>query len=141
MYFIKVEDSFDAAHFLAGYHGKCSNLHGHRWRVEIEVSGDLVSDDPHLNGMIIDFGELKADLKRETERFDHQFIIQKESLKDTTVQALQEEGFSLVEVMFRPTAENFAKYFFDKIAEKGYQVKKAWVYETPNNAACYEAES
>ena len=38
MYTLKTEHSFDAAHFLYGYEGKCSNIHGHRWRVVLEVS-------------------------------------------------------------------------------------------------------
>ena len=33
MYILKTESSFDSAHFLSGYEGKCSNLHGHRWRI------------------------------------------------------------------------------------------------------------
>ena len=37
MYSVRTEGSFDAAHFLANYQGKCRNLHGHRWRVIIEV--------------------------------------------------------------------------------------------------------
>lgn len=40
MYTLKTEHSFDAAHFLYGYEGKCSNIHGHRWRVVAEVSSD-----------------------------------------------------------------------------------------------------
>ena len=36
MYKIRIEESFDSAHFLAGYDGKCSNLHGHRWRIVME---------------------------------------------------------------------------------------------------------
>ena len=37
MYYLKTEQSFDAAHFLKGYAGKCHNLHGHRWRVIVEI--------------------------------------------------------------------------------------------------------
>ena len=37
MYILKTEASFDSAHFLAGYNGKCSNLHGHRWKIVLEV--------------------------------------------------------------------------------------------------------
>ena len=37
MYILKTEASFDSAHFLAGYDGKCSNLHGHRWKIILEV--------------------------------------------------------------------------------------------------------
>ena len=38
MYYLTVENSFDSAHFLHGYEGKCSNLHGHRWRVVVDVA-------------------------------------------------------------------------------------------------------
>ena len=37
MYQLKTEADFDSAHFLSGYTGKCSNIHGHRWHVEIEI--------------------------------------------------------------------------------------------------------
>ena len=37
MYYLKTEQSFDSAHFLAGYNGKCRNIHGHEWRVVIEI--------------------------------------------------------------------------------------------------------
>lgn len=40
MYILKTEQSFDSAHFLAGYEGKCRNLHGHRWKIEAEVWAD-----------------------------------------------------------------------------------------------------
>ena len=53
------------------------------------------------------------------------------------LEALDEEGFHLVKVPFRPTAENFSEYFFRKMEEKGYPVKRAVVYETPNNCAAY----
>ena len=38
MYYLKTESSFDSAHFLKGYNGKCRNLHGHRWRVVVEIA-------------------------------------------------------------------------------------------------------
>ena len=56
MYTLKTEHSFDAAHFLYGYEGKCSNIHGHRWRVVAEVSSDQQANDDerddgeHLDG-------------------------------------------------------------------------------------------
>lgn len=40
MYYLKTESSFDSAHFLKGYDGKCRNLHGHRWRVVVEIAAD-----------------------------------------------------------------------------------------------------
>ena len=48
-----------------------------------------------------------------------------------------DEAIKLIEVDFRSTAENFSKYFFDRMSEKGYDVRCATVYETPNNCASY----
>ena len=102
MYILKTEHSFDAAHFLYGYEGKCSNIHGHRWRVVLEVCTEDLQEDGQNRGMYVDFGDLKR------------------------------------EFPFRPTAENMAKYFHEKMQQAGYRVKRVTVYETPNNAACYE---
>ena len=43
MYMLQTEQSFDAAHFLKGYKGKCSNIHGHRWRVVVSISSEKLS--------------------------------------------------------------------------------------------------
>ncbi|MCD7777623.1 MAG: 6-carboxytetrahydropterin synthase [Clostridiales bacterium] len=140
MYTIKTMNSFDSTHFLKGYEGKCSNIHGHRWTVEIEVKGEDLSTDKQTRGMLCDFSTLKSDVKRETDFFDHTFIIEKGSLKENTLSALKDEGFKITEVSFRPTAESFAKYFYDRFKALGYDVKKAVVYETPNNCAEYGEE-
>lgn len=137
MYSLKTEYSFDSAHFLSGYNGKCSNIHGHRWRVIIEVYGENVDSKGQTRGMIVDFGTLKEQLKAEVDALDHALIIEENTLKPITMEALNDEGFKIIEVSFRPTAENFAKYFYDKFNEKGYNVKEAVVYETPNNCATY----
>ena len=54
---------FDAAHYLPEYEGKCKNVHGHTWKVTIEVEGDIQDEGSH-KGMVIDLSELKqgADL-------------------------------------------------------------------------------
>lgn len=137
MYSLKTEHSFDSAHFLSGYNGKCSNIHGHRWRVIVEVCGEKVDSEGQTRGMIVDFGTLKEQLKAEVDALDHALIIEKNTLKAKTMEALNEEGFKIIEMDFRPTAENFSKYFYDKFKEKGYSVKEAVVYETPNNCATY----
>ena len=112
MYTLKTEHSFDAAHFLYGYEGKCSNIHGHRWRVVLEVSGEKLTDEGQMRGMLIDFGDLKKDLKEEVDYLDHCLIIEKGSLKETTLAALESENFRILQFEFRPTAENMAKYFY-----------------------------
>ncbi len=137
MYKLKTNKCFDSAHFLAGYEGKCSNIHGHRWEVCIEIWDDNLKEDGCNRGMIVDFSKLKEDLSDETDNLDHSLIIEAGSLKEKTLLALREEDFRIIEVAFRPTAENFAKYFFDVMTKKGYNVSAATVYETPNNCATY----
>lgn len=137
MYTLKTEQSFDSAHFLADYVGKCRNIHGHRWRVIIEIQGDALLASGEKRGMLVDFGDLKNDLKKLADELDHSLIIESGSLKDATMEALRDEEFRIVEFPFRPTAENFAKYFYDRMIDHGYRVREAVVYETPNNCASY----
>lgn len=137
MFTLVSENSFDAAHFLHGYNGKCSNIHGHRWRVVVEIFSDKLSDDKQTRGMVVDFDTLKEDIKQEVDYFDHSLIIETGTLKEKTYEALKEEGIRLIELDFRTTAENFSKYFYDRFEKKGYNVKQVSVYETPNNCATY----
>ena len=137
MYQLTTEHSFDSAHFLAGYDGKCGNLHGHRWRVLLTVQSETLREDRQQKGMCVDFAELKKDLRTELDALDHVLIIEQGSLRESTMKALQEEKFQVVEMPFRPTAENFARYFYVLFTLKGYPVAKVEVYETPNNSAVY----
>ena len=139
MYQLTTEHSFDSAHFLAGYNGKCGNLHGHRWRVLLTVQSETLREDRQQKGMCVDFAELKKDLRTELDALDHVLIIEQGSLRESTMKALQEEKFQVVEMPFRPTAENFARYFYEWFTLKGYPVAKVEVYETPNNSAVYFA--
>ena len=113
MYQLTTEHSFDSAHFLAGYDGKCGNLHGHRWRVLLTVQSETLREDRQQKGMCVDFAELKKDLRTELDALDHVLIIEQGSLRESTMKALQEEKFQVVEMPFRPTAENFARYFYE----------------------------
>lgn len=138
MYIIQSEHSFDSAHFLATYDGKCRHIHGHRWRVIIEVQTDQLIKSGQLEGMVTDFTDLKLDVKDLVDGFDHGLILQEGTMRAETLNCLIEDGFHIISVDFRPTAENFAEYFYKKMEEKGYHVKRATVYETPTNSAVYE---
>ncbi|MDE7324884.1 MAG: 6-carboxytetrahydropterin synthase, partial [Lachnospiraceae bacterium] len=59
MYILKTSASFDSAHFLHEYKGKCANLHGHRWVIEAEFSGGHLKEEGNFRGMLIDFGDIK----------------------------------------------------------------------------------
>ncbi len=140
MYLLKTSASFDSAHFLSGYQGKCANIHGHRWLVEASFYGEMLKPSGSEQGMLMDFADVKREVRALANRFDHTFIYEENTLRAATVEALEGEGFEMVTVFFQPTAENFAKYFFDELRAKGLPVKSVSVYETPENCAVYEEE-
>lgn len=137
MYGLKTESSFDAAHFLTAYHGKCENLHGHRWRVVASIQQEHLQHEGDHKDMVVDFSDFKKALRALTEEFDHSFIVEEGSLMAKTLQCLHEEGFTLSVVPFRTTAENLARYFAQRLEEQGFPVAYVEVYETPNNCAIY----
>lgn len=137
MYTLQTSACFDSAHFLKGYEGKCSNIHGHRWTVEVTVASEDIEKEGQIRGMVVDFKNLKEDLSRLADELDHSLVIEEGSLKEKTKEALLDEEFQIIELPFRPTAENLAEYFYDEMEEKEYQVVLVKVYETPNNCAGY----
>lgn len=140
MYTLRTESEFDSAHFLSGYEGKCSNIHGHRWKVVAEVSADKLVENGQERGMLVDFKTFKDILKEETESMDHALIIERDTLGDTLYSMLCDKGFKIISLDFRPTAENLSKFFYDRLAERGLPVKEIHVYETPNNCAIYNGQ-
>lgn len=139
MYSLKTSAAFDSAHFLKGYSGKCSNIHGHRWIIEVEISGESLRQHGEKRGMLIDFSDLKKCVKALADEFDHCLIIEQNSLKENTLNALKGERFKIIELEFRPTAENFAYCFYNRLKTQ-LPVSCVTVYETPNNSASYKEE-
>ena len=131
MYGLKTESSFDAAHFLTDYHGKCENLHGHRWRVVAYLEQEDLQSEGTMKDMVLDFGEFKQAVRAMTEVLDHTFIVEEGSLSPQTIACLEDEGFTLSVMPFRTTAENLARYFFDHLREQGLPIAQIDVYETP----------
>jgi len=125
-----VKCSFEAAHRLLQHKGKCYNLHGHRWQVEIEVLG---KPDPRT-GMVIDFGDIKKYIR---DVFDHTCILNK---MDPLVSVLLEET-DVVIMDEEPTAENIAlKILRDLKNLYGIEVTKVRVWENDSNMAEVENE-
>ena len=137
MYGLNTEAAFDSAHFLTDYYGKCENLHGHRWRVEVTLAQDELQTEGTMRDMVLDFGVFKKAVRAEAEKLDHTFLIEEGSLKPETLAALEQEGFELTILPFRTTAENLARYLFDRLTEQGLPVSEVEVDETPNNRAFY----
>ena len=114
MYKIIIKDKFDSAHFLPDYEGKCRMLHGHTWYVEITFLAD--NSDLHTwgseTGMIVDFAKLREMVKNILP--DHQSL--------NTIEKV-------------PTAENLARYVFNKIKQVNpyhLDISSVALWESPN---------
>ena len=97
MYKVSATLTFAAAHSLRGYEGACENLHGHNWVVTATLGTDTLDDV----GIAYDFKNLKKDLKKIIDKFDHQFL---NNIKP----------FDKINA----TSENMAKYIFESLAKK-----------------------
>jgi 6-pyruvoyltetrahydropterin/6-carboxytetrahydropterin synthase len=120
MYEITVISHFSGAHRLRYLHGKCEELHGHNWKVEVSVISNRLGKE----GVAIDFGILKQKVEKALKSLDHSY------LNDLPY-------FSGIE----PSSENIAKYIFDKvkIELKGRPValKKVTAWESETAYATY----
>jgi 6-pyruvoyltetrahydropterin/6-carboxytetrahydropterin synthase len=113
---IRVEDSFDASHIIPGHLGKCRNLHGHSYRVEMFVMGDKLDRNGILEGA--DFAELRKTLGEVVRRYDHMHL--NDIIQDNT------------------TAENVAKVIFNELRDSGARgLEKIRVWESPKGYAEY----
>lgn len=116
MYNVQVEASFSAAHNLRGYKGKCEDLHGHNWKVEMTVEKSKLDKI----GMVVDFRLLKEALNSFLEEFDHKYLNEIPYFKK-----------------INPTSENVAKYIFEGIKSRIPGLKTVTVWESENSSACY----
>ena len=137
MYGLKTEASFDSAHFLTDYYGKCENLHGHRWRVVVYLEQESLQTDGTMKDMVLDFGVFKRAVREVADSIDHTFLVEEGSLAPATIAALEGEGFTLTVFPFRTTAENLAHWFCDQLLARDLPVSQVDCYETPNNCAIY----
>ena len=127
---------FDAAHVLTNHAGQCKNLHGHTYRIVVEVAESADGKD-----MVIDFKDLKQ-VMRETilDRFDHSFIFDQTSPSECEIAAvITKHGMRSVGLPFRSTAENLAGYFFRELLAR-VNVVSVKVFETPESCAEFRRE-
>lgn len=101
MYILTIEDYISAAHQLKGYKGKCENIHGHNWKVELSVCGEKLNEI----GLLIDFHDLKDILKKVISQFDHK------NLNDTEAFAHQNPSSELLsKIIYEKAGELLKKY-------------------------------
>ncbi|HUP00943.1 MAG TPA: 6-carboxytetrahydropterin synthase [Gemmatimonadota bacterium] len=129
---VTVQIHFSYGHRLLDYVGPCAHPHGHNGLVEIELESDTLD----ARGMVVDFADVKRDVKRWIdERLDHQMILRKD---DPLVRWLteQEEPFYVMDE--NPTAENIAREIFEHAAGRGYPVVAVRLWETATSFATYQ---
>ena len=138
MFKIAKEFSFDMAHMLDGHDGKCKNLHGHTYKLQVEVAGELVAEGAK-RGMVMDYADLKTIVKTHIlDPMDHAFIYDLNSLKESKVANLLIDLDSKVYgIPSRSTAEEMSKYIFDKLREVGLPVTLIRLWETPTSYCEY----
>ena len=137
---------WDMGHRVLNHRSICKGLHGHRYKAEICVSGDLVSESGvSEEGMVVDFADIKIFSKEFIqEELDHAFMVWE---KDEELINFfnNSEGHKPVIVPFTPTAENVAAYIYLKLKDKfqdvyktGMQLHSVKLWETPSSFALYE---
>lgn len=139
MFKIKSEVQFDMAHYLSGYIGKCSNIHGHRYRLIVKLASETLHEDGQLRGMVDDFSNFKNALKEVEEIFDHKLVIENNEEGIALAKKLAEipNDFAIYFVPYRPTAEEMSRDIFNRLKLKGLSVCEVELFETPNNSCIY----
>lgn len=120
MYKLRIITDFDAAHQLRGYKGKCENIHGHNWKVEVEVISETLNEI----GLAIDFKELKSITETVISQLDHTFINEVPPFNE-----------------INPSSENIARWLYlllrEKIDKMPVRLHSVTVWESEHASATY----
>src|SRR2546422_11418511 len=118
---VMIERNFSSAHQLRGYRGKCENLHGHNYKIEIYARGRELDNI----GLLVDFVELKESADDLVTYLDHRNLNELEPF-----------------IKENPSAENVARFILERLAAKidddRLQIYKVRCFETPTSVATYE---
>tara|TARA_B100000424_G_scaffold170637_1_gene131487 strand:+ start:107 stop:481 length:375 start_codon:yes stop_codon:yes gene_type:complete len=121
MYTLTTMVEFSSAHTLVGHSGPCKKMHGHNWKVEVEITGDKLDKI----GMVVDFKEIRKATNLVVDELDHEFLNDLEPFSEDN-----------------PTAENIARYIFTKLSEefsnKNVKVNSIKLWETDKSAVSYK---
>lgn len=139
MFILKNEIQFDTAHYLSGYAGKCSNIHGHRYRLVVELASETLQESGQERGMVADFGAVKALMKTIADGYDHKLLVEDNDDGQAVAAKLDElpNQFAVVLVPYRPTAEEMSRAIYRQIQAAGYPVYAVELFETPGNSCTY----
>lgn len=119
-FILKTLLDFAAAHRLHGYPGDCAKLHGHNWKIEVEIIGTKLNEI----GMVIDFKQIKKHAKEVITELDHSYLNDHPYFTKTN-----------------PTAENIAQFIYQqiqtKITSEYVKMHKLTVWENDRNCVIY----
>ena len=134
------EITFDSAHMLSNYDGKCSNLHGHTYKLQVTLEGKVLE-----NHMVMDFNVLKEMLNKVVmDNFDHAVIFSQEEFRGQAENHLliwgRKFGKKFTIIPGKTTCEDMAPYIKRLVEEKLYEKNidvLVWVklWETPTSFA------
>jgi 6-pyruvoyltetrahydropterin/6-carboxytetrahydropterin synthase len=121
MYELKIISHFSAAHQLKEIEGECEKLHGHNWKIEVQVAGKELGND----GMLIDFRVIKAATKKVLDELDHEFLNELHPFRD-----------------INPSSENIARHIFQSLDSDlnsdAVKVTKVTAWESDSACASYK---
>jgi len=124
MFEVSVEQVFAAGHALRNYKGKCENIHGHNWRVQVVIEGDRLDG----TGLLVDFIDVKDLMGSVIARLDHQFLNEVAPFD-----------------VKNPSAENIAEYFYEQMSTGlaatpvPVRIREVKIWETDIQSATYRA--
>ncbi len=125
MYKVSIKTGFSAAHRLRGYKGKCENIHGHNWIVEVTVASQVLDE----LGMVVDFKELKTMAESVINQLDHREMNELQYF-----------------IQNNPSAENIARYIYDSLEAEiqdrlSCKLVEVSVWENEHSKATYSREA
>ena len=137
--------TFETAHVLYNYDGKCKNMHGHSYKLFVTVKGTPINDINNVkNGMVVDFGDIKKIVKEEiVDVWDHAVLLNALTPHKELGEDLAQKGHKVIECNYQPTCENMLYEIAEKIKNKlPSQVQLAYLklHETENSYGEWFAE-
>ena len=122
MFEVSVDQTFAAGHALRNYKGRCENVHGHNFKVQVTIEGERLDE----TGMLVDFVDVKKSMQAVIARLDHQYL---NEIPPFDVK--------------NPSAENIAEHFYVSMTEGlaenpvAVRIREVKVWETDIQSASY----
>jgi 6-pyruvoyltetrahydropterin/6-carboxytetrahydropterin synthase len=137
---------FDAGHRIPNHNSQCRHLHGHRYAIEITLSGNIITTEGvSEQGMVMDFSDVKRIAKeRVVDAWDHAFLVYRgDAMVLDFLNTIPDHKTVVLDVV--PTAENLVKVAFE-LLDSAYRdtfgnnlkLERVRLFETPNNWADHQ---